>query len=80
MKLFNIFKRKPKQTSFCYCPKCKNELISSNSFVREDDCCAYYKCSKCGKETMWRLDTPVPFLLCEKTKNGWKTTATIKLK
>ena len=62
MKIFNLFKKKNKQTTFCYCPNCGNELISSNSFVK-DEYYVCYKCSKCGKETKWIFDTPVPILI-----------------
>ena len=28
-------KNKPEQGTFCYCPRCKTELISSGSFVSD---------------------------------------------
>jgi transcription elongation factor Elf1 len=59
-----LFKKKPKQTAFCYCPNCKNELISSNSFIGEDENHLYdAKCSNCGNKSKWLLDTPVPILM-----------------
>ena len=55
-------KQKNKQKTFCYCPNCNNELISSNSFIKDTDY-VYYKCSKCGQESKWDFDAPVPLLI-----------------
>lgn len=33
--MFKLFKRKPKQYTLCFCPKCNNELVSSYSFVED---------------------------------------------
>lgn len=52
----NLFKRNPVQRTFCYCPECRNELCSSNSFVKDTDY-VYYKCSKCGHDSKWDFDT-----------------------
>lgn len=61
--MFNLFKRKPKQSTYCYCPKCNNELVSSNSFVEDNDGIVKYRCSKCGEITFWDfIHYPVPFL------------------
>jgi hypothetical protein len=38
------------QTVFCYCPQCNNELVSSNSFVKEDEY-VNYQCTECGCES-----------------------------
>jgi len=52
------------QTCFCYCPRCKNELISSESWVDGDDIYAVYCCSECGYLTAWDFGHyPVPILL-----------------
>ena len=37
-----------RQYTFIYCCNCHNELISSNSFVKDEDGIVTYKCSKCG--------------------------------
>ncbi|WP_442637772.1 hypothetical protein [Rossellomorea marisflavi] len=60
----NLFKKKEKQTqsTFCYCPKCNNELISSNSFVSDEELVTY-KCSECSHVTKWLFDAPVPLLI-----------------
>lgn len=60
--MFNIFKKKEKQTTFCHCPNCKNELISSNSFVSDEEVVTY-KCVKCGVISEWDFDAPAPILL-----------------
>lgn len=72
--LFNLLKRKTEkqkfqekqlkkgQRTFAYCPKCDNELISSNSFIK-DTGYVYYKCDKCGTESKWDFDFICPILL-----------------
>ena len=57
------FKRKKvaKQGTFCYCPNCKNELISSGSFVSDEELVTY-KCTSCGTVTEWLFDAPAPIL------------------
>lgn len=64
--IFNVipemFKRKDKQTTFCYCPNCKTELISSNSFISDEEVVTY-KCVKCGVISEWDFDAPSPILL-----------------
>ena len=60
----NWFKRKkkqPKQGTFCYCPRCKNELIHSGSFVSDKELVTY-KCSLCDTVTEWLFDAPAPIL------------------
>ncbi len=56
--------KKTKQSTFIYCPKCDNELISSNSFVKDTDY-VYYKCSNCRYESKWDFDFPCPILIKE---------------
>lgn len=57
-----IGKKKNKQTTFVYCPNCDNELISSDSFVKDEDF-VYYKCSECDIESIWDFDAPAPILI-----------------
>lgn len=47
----------------CFCNKCKNELISSGSYLKEDNNYVYYKCKDCNSESKWIFDTPVPILV-----------------
>ena len=55
--------KKRKQTCFVYCPRCKNELVSSNSFVEDKDGIVKYKCDKCGNVSFWDFAYyPVPYL------------------
>jgi len=54
---------KRSQNAFVYCPKCENELISSQSFVSEEEVVTY-KCTKCGEVSKWDFDIcPIPVLL-----------------
>lgn len=61
------------QNTFVYCSECDNELISSNSFVKDTDF-VYYKCSNCGTETKWDFDFLCPILVEYKTikDTEWK--------
>jgi Zn-finger protein len=64
----DLFEEKSTQTTFCYCPKCNNELCGSNSFIEDLDY-VYYKCSKCGHGTKWDFDTwMIPVIVDEKGK------------
>lgn len=59
----NLFKPKRKQYLFVYCPHCKNELISSDSFVSDEEVVTYC-CTKCQTVSQWNFDiAPVPILL-----------------
>lgn len=60
------FKCKKKQTTFCYCPSCKTELISSGSFVSDNEL-VKYNCTTCETVTEWLFDAPAPILI---TVNG----------
>ena len=55
----------PVQQTACYCPECDNELISSGSFVSDEEY-VVYQCSKCGVVSKWYFDAPVPILIEEK--------------
>lgn len=61
--IFRGFKKKPKQTCFVYCPRCRNELVSSNSFVEDRDGIVKYECSRCGIVSFWDFaHYPAPVL------------------
>lgn len=67
-------RKKPKQTCFIYCPRCRNELISSDSFVEDRDGFIKYKCTKCGNISFWDfIHYPAPFLktCAEDCKHGY---------
>lgn len=52
-----------KQRTFIYCPKCHNELISSDSFVEDKGGIVKYKCEKCGNISFWDfIHYPIPYL------------------
>ncbi len=54
-----------KQTTFCYCPSCNNELCSSGSMISDIDGLAIYKCSRCGQLSRWDFNHPIPLLLAD---------------
>jgi hypothetical protein len=57
----------PRQRTFCYCPNCNNELISSNSFVSDNELVTY-KCTNCNCISHWDFDVPAPILIHSETK------------
>lgn len=49
--------------TYCWCPKCNNDLVR-DSFLYEKDGVVHYKCSWCGHESMWHFTkAPIPILL-----------------
>lgn len=63
--MFKWFKKKKtesKQGTFIYCPNCDNELISSHSFVKDEELVSYC-CKRCGTETDWLFAAPAPILM-----------------
>jgi len=49
--------------TYCWCPKCKNDLVR-DSFLSEKDGVVHYKCSWCGHESMWHFTiASIPILL-----------------
>lgn len=72
MKWFN---KKQRQTTYCYCPICDNELVGSDSFVHDKPDDVRYVCSNCGCESSWNFDiAPAPILMKAQrlTKNIYK--------
>jgi len=57
-------RKQPEQATACFCPKCRNELISSGSFVSDKELVTY-KCVICEEVSMWYFDAPVPLLIKE---------------
>lgn len=55
------------QTTFAWCD-CGNELCSSGSHTASGDVALqagieFFRCSRCGKESKWMFDAPVPIKL-----------------
>lgn len=57
-----LLRRKPKQSTWCYCPSCKVDLCSNDSFVSDtEDTGVIYRCTGCGHVSVWDFDLfPVP--------------------
>ena len=51
-----------KQTTWCWCPVCKNELCATDSFIKDTDF-VYFECSRCKTKSKWDFDLPCPFLI-----------------
>lgn len=61
--LKNLFKKKPTQTLWCFCPACKVDLCSNDSLIY-DDVEVVYKCKGCGNVSWWNFDiAPCPILI-----------------
>ena len=50
------------QRTFCYCPICKEDLCSNDSF-KEDTDLVRYECKNCGCRSSWNFDMPAPMLV-----------------
>jgi RNase P subunit RPR2 len=59
------------QSTFCYCPKCNNELVENNSFMFDDDLVTF-GCRNCGYISKWVFDNPVPILIEEEKVDEWR--------
>ena len=58
------FRRKPKQTTWCWCPTCGRDLCSTDSFQSDTDEGVLYECSWCEHRSLWDFDTfPCPVLI-----------------
>lgn len=48
------------QMTWCFCPVCKQDLCSTDSFVSDTghgkDNRVTYKCSRCGAKSTWNFD------------------------
>ena len=56
--------------TYCWCPKCKNDLVR-DSFISDEDGVVTYRCSNCGHETVWDFSiSPVPVVLQEVELDG----------
>jgi len=57
-------KNKNKQSCFCYCLECNNELCGTNSFVSDFNGIVTYECSKCEVVSQFDFNVaPVPILI-----------------
>lgn len=58
-----------KQKFFLKCPDCDNELTASGSFISDDKNGVAYKCTDCGRESLWNFDLgPAPVEITRKEK------------
>jgi len=71
-----LFKKNNSQRTFIYCPHCKNELVSSNSIIRDvyvhDYNVVHYRCSECSFNSYWNLDHPAIFQVDDETAKLYK--------
>lgn len=50
--------------SECYCPTCKNEILNDKlSQIYEGGTFTNIICSRCGTQSRWDLDCPVPLFI-----------------
>lgn len=60
--MFFKTKKKEKQKTFIYCPKCNTELIKNGLFIKDEDGVLEYGCPKCGTTSFWDFSFPTPYL------------------
>lgn len=58
-----LAQRRYHQRTFCYCPGCERDLVSSHSFLDDDGNVVRYRCSWCGTPSRWLFNCVVPLLL-----------------
>ena len=58
------------QRTFCYCPKCNNELVKNGEFIEDERDTVTYRCSKCWFVSEWDFDPPTPLLLTPYDRNS----------
>jgi hypothetical protein len=55
---------KPRQTTFCYCPNCRNELCAdAKTKCYDAGSEVHYVCGKCNFQSDWDFGPPVPIYL-----------------
>ena len=55
-------KRVREQRTFCWCPNCKEDLCSNNSFISDTDLVRYI-CTNCSCRSEWNFDSLSPILI-----------------
>ena len=66
---FKAWKARQSQTTFCYCPMCRNELCGDERTLCYDGgTFVTYDCAQCHTESTWDFDAPVPILLASQVK------------
>ncbi|KKM27818.1 hypothetical protein LCGC14_1570930 [marine sediment metagenome] len=51
------------QSTFCYCPICRHELVSDPDAFVYDKEWVRYRCPQCKTYSDWHFDAPIPLLL-----------------
>lgn len=60
----NLRNKKVKQTTFCWCKNCQNELCSDPQTKAYDAGSeVHYVCGKCGWQNDFMFDAPVPIFM-----------------
>lgn len=57
--LKSILQKDKYQTTQCYCPVCKTELISTNNFVGESRFVTF-RCNNCKTDSKWIFNSSMP--------------------
>lgn len=52
-----------KQTTFVYCPGCRQELVNGRNRIVMDTDLVRYFCGECNTISAWMFDAPVPLLI-----------------
>lgn len=60
---WRLWKRRPRQTTWVYCPQCKVDLCTQTGTTYTDTDLVRYVCGNCGKRSCWMFDAPVPIYI-----------------
>lgn len=64
------FPKKPRKTTWVWCPICHEDLTENNSFL-ENTKLVYYRCSNCHTKSSWDFDAPAPILIDYVEEESW---------
>lgn len=64
--------RPGKQNTYCWCPGCRNDLVSQGPAFQGYDASGLvkYRCGECGNVSRWLFDAPCPLLIDDGKAEG----------
>lgn len=62
-------KMKSRPRTKCFCPACREDLVSNGSCIEDGDL-VYYQCTNCGNKSEWNFDI-APVALVVRSDNGY---------
>ena len=59
--MLSVKKKKEKQRTFLYCPKCNTELFKNGILIKNDYGIVEYNCPNCGNTSFWDFSFSAPY-------------------